>query len=92
MTHDTSLSEHPAEQAIIERLFRASMDVECALSMVGEERTAALLRQVIDHLDLSIKCVQARALDQQERTQGIDVPAPEMLEAGAQVRAHSTGA
>jgi hypothetical protein len=92
MTHDTSLSEDTAEQAIIERLFRASMDVECALSMVCEERTAALLRQVIDHLDFSIKHVQGRALDQRKRPQRIDLPAPDLPEAVARVRAHLTGA
>ena len=85
MAYDTSLSEDTAEQAIVERLFRASMDVECALSMVGEERTAVLLRQVIDHLDLSIKHFQGRALGQQERPQRVDLPAPDLLEAVARV-------
>ena len=75
MTHETLLSEHTAEQAIIERLFRASMDVQCALSMIREERTAVLLRQIIDHLDISIKQVQSLALDQSEQPQVVDLPA-----------------
>lgn len=59
----TPLSERSAEHAIIERLFRASLDVHSALSLVSEERIACSLRQVIDHLDHSIKQVQGRALD-----------------------------
>jgi len=74
MTNDTMLSEHTAEQAIIERLFRASMDVQCALSMAGEERIATLLRQTVDNLDLSIKKVQERALEQRDWTERIDLP------------------
>jgi hypothetical protein len=63
MPYVTSLSEHGAENAIIERLFRASLDVHSALSLVAEERTGRLLRQVIDQLDQSIMQVQGRALD-----------------------------
>ncbi len=60
MPYVTSLSEHGAENAIIERLFRASLDVHSALSLVAEERTGRLLRQVIDQLDHSIMQVQGR--------------------------------
>ena len=63
MPYVTSLSEHGAENAIIERLFRASLDVHSALSLVPEERTVRLLRQVIDQLDHSIMQVQGWALD-----------------------------
>jgi hypothetical protein len=87
MTHDTLLSEHTAEQAIIERLFRASMDVQCALSMAGEEHIATLLRQTVDDLDQSIKKVQERALDQQDRTERIDLPEFDRPEAVVQGRA-----
>lgn len=67
MVQEISLSEHTAEQAIIERLFRASMDVQCVLSMIRDESTAGLLRQIVDHLDLSIKQVQRLALEQGEQ-------------------------
>jgi hypothetical protein len=70
------LSEHAAEQATIERLFRASMDVQCAMSMIDEESTIALLRQTIDNLDLSIKQVQGRALDQGDRSETTGPPEP----------------
>jgi hypothetical protein len=63
MPYSTSLSDHCAEQAIVERLFRASLDLHSALSIIREERTANLLREAIDRLDQSIKQVQSRALD-----------------------------
>jgi hypothetical protein len=74
MTHDALLSERTAEQAIVERLFRASMDVQCALSMVAEERTAVLLRQTVDNLDVSIKQVQERALGRWDWSGRVDLP------------------
>jgi len=87
MTHDTLLSEHTAEQAIIERLFRASMDVQCALSMAGEERIATLLRQTVDNLDQSIKKVQERVLEQQDWPGRVGLPEFDRPEAVVQGRA-----
>ncbi|MBS2966180.1 hypothetical protein KGA66_24250 [Actinocrinis puniceicyclus] len=62
MTDTGTLSSQSAEHAIVQRLFRASMDVHSALSLVNEERTAVLLRQAISHLDDSIKQVQSNTL------------------------------
>ena len=87
MTHDISLSGHTAEQAITERLFRASMDVQCALAMITEERTATLLRQTVDNLDLSIKQVQERALEQQDWPGRVDLPEFDRPEAVVRGRA-----
>ena len=62
MTKTATLSKECAEHAIVQRLFRASMDVHSALSLVCEESTAAFLRQAIGQLDDAIKQVQSRAL------------------------------
>jgi len=70
MPYVTTLSEHGAEHAIIERLFRASLDVHSALSLVADEPIVCLLRQVIDQLDQSIMQVQRRALDLELHLQG----------------------
>ena len=59
---DTALSNKCAEHAIVQRLFRASMDVNSALSLVREESTAILLHQAISQLDNAIKQVQKKAL------------------------------
>lgn len=87
MTHETILSEYAAEQAAIERLFRASMDVQCAMSMIGDEHTTTLLRQIIDNLDLSIKEVQGRSPDQRDRPERIDLSEPGLPEAVVRVQA-----
>ena len=50
------------------------MDVQCAMSMIDEESTIALLRQTIDNIDLSIKQVQGRALAQGDQPEGTGPP------------------
>jgi hypothetical protein len=85
MSHERFLNGHATEQAAVERLFRASMDVQCALSMIGDEHTTALLLQTIDNLDLSIKQVQGRALDQWDLPERIDPSEPGRPEAVVQV-------
>jgi hypothetical protein len=64
MNNATLLSAESADHAIVRRLFRASMEVQSALSIVSEERIAALLREVTGLLDESIKQVQVNALRQ----------------------------
>ena len=53
-----------AEHAIVQRLFRASMDVQSALSIVREEPIAALLCEAAGLLDESIRQIQVSALRQ----------------------------
>jgi hypothetical protein len=76
MPHLAPMSKHGADHAIIERLFRASLEVHSALSIAAEQRTVCLLRQTIDHLDRSIKQVQSRALDLELRPPRGPTPYP----------------
>jgi hypothetical protein len=68
MAGKTPLSEHDIENAIVQRLFRASLEIHSALSIVRDERTAILLRQAIDRLDRSIRQVQHGAADRPLRS------------------------
>ncbi|HEV2637173.1 MAG TPA: hypothetical protein VGX23_18610 [Actinocrinis sp.] len=46
---------------IVQRLFRASLEVTGALSLAGDQ-AAAPLREVIEHLDAAIRLIQGQAL------------------------------
>jgi hypothetical protein len=56
------LSDEPAEQAIVQRLFQASLEVHSAMSIARDERVLELLRRTVTLLDRSIKQVQSGAL------------------------------
>jgi hypothetical protein len=66
MAEAARLSDEPAEQAIVHRLFQASLEVHSAMSIARDERVLELLHQTVALLDRSIKQVQSGMLAQSQ--------------------------
>lgn len=56
-----------SEDAIIDRLFSAGLDVHMALRLVRDISTATLLHEAVDLLDRAVRRVRNEAFDRQSR-------------------------